>query len=129
MSGTVPYRMFASASSLSTPNFMLSGQLTRFDAWNMGPTIEADCEFSPPTIEDPEFTWSGMGIQPDVQTLHFTFERRAGGVASPVGQLVNGRGFTLDTGARTIERHLCEGDCAGTLKITQRYVATFTPRR
>jgi hypothetical protein len=129
MSGTVPYRMYASASSLSTPNLMVSGQVSRFDAWNTGPTIEADCEFTPPRIEDPEFTWMGMSVEPEVGTLHFTFERRTGGVASPVGQLVNGRGFTLDTGPRLIERQLCDGDCAGTLKITQRYVATFTPRR
>jgi hypothetical protein len=126
-SATVPYRMFTTGSSLP-PNFRVAGQAP--NGWFKDETIKASCNgWTPPTTQAPEFTWNGMRVSADVGTLTMEFERRAGGLTPPVSQLVNGRAFTVDTGTHTSQQTTCEGDCSGTLTITQRYVATFTPRR
>ena len=124
---TVRYRMVVSGGSV-TPNLHVAGQAP--DGWFADETIKGDCNgWVPPTTQAPDFAWSGIALSPDVGTLTIEFDRRAGGLRAPVGQLVNGRGFTLDTGTYTSEEVTCTGDCGGTLTITQRYVAIFTPRR
>lgn len=51
-----------------------------------------------------------------------------GGLRNPAGALASGRGFTIDTGVKVSEETTCEGACSGKVKITERYIATFTRR-
>jgi len=110
------------------PNYYVISQLP--DGWNKIPEIQARCNtWSPPTAQTTDFTMAdGTTVQIDVGTLTIDFHRQTGGLRNPAGALANGRSFTIDSGIKVSEQTTCEGSCSGTLKITERYVATFTRR-
>lgn len=124
----VPYRLAVAANNQGRPNFYVLGQA--HNGWNPTETIQADCDsWAPPSWVTPELVWEGIELDPGTGTLEIAFERAGGGWRLPAGELLTGAGFTLDTGIHRAEQVTCEGACSGTLKIEQRYVAIFTPRR
>jgi plastocyanin len=117
----VPLFLFVNARSGRT-NFML--QSNGAGANDIANARVADCNGrSMQPFETPTFTWSGMRVQGDGGLPYFEFQRETGGLVTPVGELVTGRPFALDTGTFSTE------DPDGFLKTTQRYIARFTPRR
>lgn len=124
----VPYRMAVAAASSGNPNFYVLGQA--HNGWTAHDAIAADCNsWTPPSWVAPDFVWEGISLDPDIGTLGVNFDRDGNGYRTPAGELLTGAGFTLDTGFHRAEQVTCEGSCSGTLKIEQRYVAIFTPRR
>jgi hypothetical protein len=131
------------AGNHQAPN--LSMNFGALPIWAADEVIRADCNtYMAPEWTTPEFTWNGLSVRGDAGAydtfLEVDFERVTGGLASPVGELVTGRSFTLDTGTHTTEDLSCDplrgGDprdagnsCSAFRKYEQRYVATFTPRR
>ncbi len=125
---TIPYRAAVAAANRGNPNFYVLGQA--HDGWNPDDTIAGDCNsWTPPSWVYPEFVWEGISLDPDVGTLGVNFDRDGNGFRLPVAELLTGAGFTLDTGVHRHEQTTCEGSCSGTVKIEQRYVAIFRPRR
>jgi hypothetical protein len=86
--------------------------------------IASDCSgrqpYEPP--EPDEFVFAGIAVDGSFSPPQFAFERQTGGLTSPVGELATGRAFSLDS--RTVSTANDLG-----VKISQRYVVSFTPRR